>query len=211
MNKTNKQWLSVSALVTCLAAVPAFANHTTPGNAGKTKVNIYDNTHNGWNVTTADPVTGGPDPTVGFVNFRPTIPCNGVTPECDPNNIVIVVALKKAAPDCTLSIQLVTSATNPDAGLAPDGAHAGFINTIGTVTTNSVGNGNSGAIVVDVRTLSGIAPSGQITYAHVDPEAFGACTEADGTTVEDNEYGASGQMPGGPDLGLPVNIHWVQP
>jgi hypothetical protein len=189
---------------------PAVADHVTPGAAGRTKVNVYDDTHNGWNVTTPDPLTGGADPEIGFVNFRPTIGCGGGG-ECDPNNIVVVVTLKKAAPNCTLTVQLVTSSTDDGGGLAPDGNHTGFINVIGTITTNSQGNGNTGAIVVDVGTLGGVAPSGQITYAHVDLEDLaGTCVEADGTPVENNEYGASGERPG-QGLGLPTNIHWVQP
>jgi len=57
------------ALAFMLAGAPiAMADHVTPGEAGQTKVSLYDNTNNGWNVTTNDPVTGGPDPVIGFVN-----------------------------------------------------------------------------------------------------------------------------------------------
>ena len=179
------------------------AHHYTPGDAGQTKINIYDNTHNGWNVLTNDPDTGTPDPVIGFVNFRPTVPL-------DPSNIIVTVALKDGAPSCTYNIELVTSGSDNRAGLQPDGTHFGYINIIGTLTTNQNGIGNSGDIVVDVTGLSNIAVSGGITYAHVDLEAQCTCIEADGTTVEDNEYGASGEKPD-QGLGLPVNMHWLQP
>lgn len=193
------------------AALPSVASHVTPGDAGHTKVNIYDDTHNGWNVSTNDPVTGAPDPAIGFVNFRPTIACTGDN-ECDPDHIILVVQLKNAAPNCTLSVQLVTTGGATHAGLAPDGNHTGAINVVGSLTTNDKGHGTTGAIVVDVVTLSGIAASGGNTYAHVDLEdVTGSCTEADGTGVANNEYGASGQVPGGTDYGLAYNIHWLQP
>jgi len=210
-----KHHFLISALFTASAlmlgtSTPAFASDT-PGQAGRTKVNIYDNTDNAWNVTTADPVTGGADPVIGFVNFRPTIACNG-DGECDPNHVIVVTSLKNGAPNCMLTVELVTSGNDTGAGLPPDGIHSGTINVIGTIMTNGNGHGNTGAIVVDVTTLAGIAASGDTTYAHVDIEDYaGTCVEADGTGVSNNEYGASGQIPGGPDLGLPSNIHWVQP
>lgn len=187
-----------------VAASPAFADHVTPGEAGKTKVNLYDNTDDGWNVTVGDP-----DPVIGFVNFRPTVPG-------DPSHVVVVVKAKDAAPNCTLTIELVTDGTDSDGGLGPDEGHAGTPNVIGTLTTNKRGKGNSGAIKVDVTTLLGTAPSGQFTYAHVDPEDHaGTCTEADSTGVDLNEYGASGFDPAlGAPAGaedLPANIHWLQP
>jgi len=197
------------ALALMLVGAPtALADHVTPGDAGQTKVNLYDNTNNGWNVTTNDPVTGGPDPVIGFVNFRPTVPD-------DPDHIVIVVVAKKAAPNCTLTVQLQTSRGTPTGGLPPDGGHSGFNNVIGELTTNSQGKGNSGAIRVDVTTLNGISTLGPFTYAHVDVEDSPAapCIESDGTSLGPNEYGASGYNPavGPPVSGLPANIHWQQP
>lgn len=181
------------------AAAPALADHATPGEAGQTKVNIYDNTHDGWNVT-----TGTPDPVIGFVNFRPTV-------AGDPSNLKVVVVLKNGAPNCDYNVDLVTSGSNPSGGLAPDGFHTGFINTIGTITTNGQGKGSTGEITVDVSTLFNVSASGLITYAHVDLEDHdGDCTESDGTSVANNEYGASGKQPGSA-LDLPVNIHWLQP
>jgi hypothetical protein len=204
-----RAWPVVLGLIVTLAgAEPALADHVTPGEAGQTKVDLYDNTNNGWNVTTADPVTGGPDPVIGFVNFRPTVPG-------DPDHVVIVVATKDAAPNCTLTVQLQTSRSTPTGGLPPDGDHSGFNNVIGELTTNRQGSGNSGAIVVDVTTLNGTAQLGPFTYAHVDLEdsLSAPCTEADGTSLGPNEYGASGFNPavGPPVPGLPANIHWLQP
>ena len=68
-----------------------------------------------------DPVTGGPDPVIGFVNFRPTMPD-------DPTHVVIVVAVKDGAPNCTLTVQLQTSRGTSTGGLPPDGNHSGFNN-----------------------------------------------------------------------------------
>jgi hypothetical protein len=197
------------ALVVMLAGTStALADHVTPGEAGQTKVDIYDNTNNGWNVTTNDPVTGGPDPVIGFVNFRPTVPG-------DPNHVLIVAAVKDAAPNCTLLVQLQTSRGTSTGGLPPDGNHSGFNNVIGELTTNGQGKGNSGAIEVDVTTLNGISTSGPFTYAHVDLEdtPSAPCTERDSTSLGPNEYGASGYNPavGPPVPGLPANIHWQQP
>jgi hypothetical protein len=189
--------LAIAALA--LVGISASAYHGSPGEAGMTKVNIYDNTNDGWNVTVGDP-----DPVIGFVNFRPT------TPD-DPSVIVVTVSLKDAAPSCDYEVQLVTTGSDETGGLAPDGSHTGIINTIGTIETNKQGIGNTGAIVVDVNTLIGTATSTNITYAHVDLEDFdGDCTEADGTGVANNEYGASGKIPGS-TLDLPTNIHWLQP
>lgn len=197
-----------SAALALMGAMSAWAftvsASDTPGQAGQTKVNIYDNTHNGWNVATNDPDTGGADAAIGFVNFHPTVPGQ-------PNQVMFVVAGESLAPNCTFDVQLVLLGSDPDSGLAPDGTHTGFINIIGTLTTNKHGKGNTGAIKVDVTTLVGSAISGGTTYAHVDLEdPSGECREADGTAVVNNEYGASGEMPG-QGLGLPSNIHWVQP
>lgn len=176
----------------------ALADHETPGEAGNTKVNVYDNTHNLWNVTTSDPDTGGADPVIGFVNFRPTVPD-------DPNHVVVVASVKDAAPNCTLTVDLVLTGTDSEAGLPPDGFHTGLINSIGTLTTNQNGKGNSGAIVVEVATLDGVAPSGEFTWGHVDLEdKSGTCVEEDGTSVANNEYGASAIAEGD-------RIHWLQP
>ncbi len=186
-----------SVVAVGLIAAPVFASQGTSGNAGQTKVDIYDNTDNGWNVATNDPVTGGPDASIGFVNFRPTVPG-------DLTNVKVVAALKNGAPNCTYNIQLVTSGNNTSGGLAPDGFHTGSINVIGNLTTNGSGKGNSGELTVDTTTLVGAAVSGSITYAHVDIEAVGSCTEADGTNVANNEYGASA-------VAVVDRIQWLQP
>lgn len=175
------------------------ANHATPGNAGMTKYNIYDNTNDGWNVTVGDP-----DPVIGFVNFRPTV-------AGDPNNVKVVVSLKDGAPNCDYNVDLVTSSNNDVAGLAPDGLHFGTPNTIGTISTNGQGKGNTGDITVDISAIASVAASGDVTYAHIDIEDVdGDCIESDGTAVVNNEYGASGKQPGSA-LDLPVNMHWTQP
>lgn len=197
------------AVVAGLLLVPwavsvASADHTTPGNAGQTKVYVYDNTQNGWNVTTDDPGTGGPDPVIGFVNFRPTVPG-------DPTHIKFVVILQDAAPNCGYSFQLIPQVFDPSAGLAPDGTRTGSGTAwLGDIWTNKKGHA-SATFVADATLLPGTAPSGQITYAHIDIEDVdGDCVEKDGTSVEENEYGASGKPPGS-DYDLPVNLHWLQP
>jgi hypothetical protein len=189
--------------------VAVWAAQVVPGageaaHKGQTKVFIYDNTHNNWNVTTNDPVTGGPDPIIGFVNYRPT------TPD-DPTHIILNVVLKNAAPNCAYSVQLIPQVFDPTAGLPPDGGRHGSSTAImGDIATNKKGKGTA-QFVADATLLEGTAPSGQFTYAHIDIEDVDQdCVEADGTNVEENEYGASGKQPGSP-LNIPVNIHWLQP
>lgn len=192
---------TASLALAATIATPAGADHLTPGVAGATKINIYDNTHNGWNVATNDPVTLGPDPVIGFVNFHPTT-------GADPDTIKVVVALKDAAPNCDYDLQLVTNINDPEGGLPADGFHSGFILPIGMMTTNGKGIGNSGSIEVDV---SGLGAPGSTVYAHVDIEDVdGDCMEADGTPVANNEYGASSSVPG--PGGAPATIfHWTAP
>jgi hypothetical protein len=201
--------LRTALLVLSLAPVAAIGvmlsgTASSAGIAGKTKVNIYDNTQNNWNVLTNDPDTGGPDPVIGFVNFRPT------TPD-DPTHIVLTVVLKGAAPSCGYSVQLIPQVFDPTAGLAPDGGRTGSGTAfLGDIFTNRKGHG-SASFVADATLLPGTAPSGQITYAHVDIEDVDQdCVEKDGTNVEENEYGASGKPPG-TDYDLPDNISWLQP
>jgi hypothetical protein len=206
--KTKKTWkilgTSIVAFAVFALMVPAgmsFAVHTTPGEAGLTMVNIFDNTHNGWNVDTNDPDTGDADPVIGFANFRPTV--NG-----DPDNIIVVVKLMDAAPNCDYDLELVTYGNNTDGGLAKDGNHTGFPNPIGNMTTNGAGKGNSGAIVVNVSSLTWVADSGMDTYAHIDVEDYDLnCIEEDGSTVQINEYAATSH-----DDDIPGTIlHWTQP
>ena len=174
------------------------------GKSDHTRVNIYDNTDNGWNVTTNDPVTGGPDPVIGFVNFRGTTPL-------DPTHILIDVVLKNAAPSCGYSVQLIPQSSDPSAGLPPDGTRTGSGTAVlGDIFVNAKGHGEA-SFVADVTLLPGTAPSGQTTYAHIDIEDVDQdCIEKDGTHVVENEYGASGKPPG-TNYDLPDNIHWAQP
>lgn len=190
--------------IACLtAATLALALLTPPGGAtdsglGGTKINIYDNTHDTWNVN-----VGTPDPTLGFVNFLPPT-------ASDPNTLTLVVALKKAAPNCTLRIEIVTDGTDPAGGLGADSIHTGWITSVGSITTNGAGNGNTGAFTVDVRTIGGTVP-GVVNYAHVDLEDdLRLCKESDGTGVSFNEYGASSSvtLSSGATGTL---FHWMQP
>lgn len=73
-------------------------------------------------------------PMAGFVNFN----------QDDTGALRVVVAVKKGVPDTTYEIFLVCGPTHALA--------CGFI-SIGTLTTNGQGNGNSGAISVSVATL----------------------------------------------------------
>jgi len=204
VNGILKAWKASKAVYTALSWIPAQHQvYLVAYPHFARSVNAYDNTHNGWNVLTPDPVTRGPDPVLGTVKFRPTVPA-------DPNNILLEISIANAAPDCTLTVELVTTGTDSNAGLAPDGNHAGIINRVGSLTTNSSGSGTA-ALIVDVRRLANVAPAGRVTYAHLDLEDYsGTCTEPDGSRVEINEYGASGKPPQSA-LPLPVNLHWTQP
>jgi hypothetical protein len=72
----------------------------------------------------------------GHVNFN----------QDETSALRVVVSLKNAAPNTTYTIYLVCGPTHAVA--------CGFI-SIGTLTTNGVGNGNSSAIIVPLSTLQG--------------------------------------------------------
>ena len=126
--------------------------------ATRNRLELLSNTQNGYNL--------GTDPDVGWVSYR--LPTPG-----DPTHIMINVKIHKGIPNSgPLDIELVTKGTDTGGGLPPDGSagHTGYINIIGTISTNGAGEGQSGDIMVDVTTLGSVAPSGQVTYAHVDIE-----------------------------------------
>lgn len=180
------------ALFSSASAAPAWPD------LGQATIPIYDNTTDGWNVH-----TGTPDPTVGFVNFRPTGPG-------DTDRLRLTVVLQKAAPACSYNLELVLWGTTPTGGLGPDDFHHGRINRIGTMTTNGAGNGNSGAIHVDVRTLLEAVP-GVVNYGHIDIEDYDQdCVERDGTNVNGNEYAATSWVTFA-DGSEGSMLRWLQP
>lgn len=116
--------------------------------------------------------------------------------------------MQKGAPNCTYDVQLVRDVAATNGGLDATG-HFGFIDVLGTLTTNKVGNGNA-HFDVDPQTLpdSVDATPGVLdstVYAHIDIEdPSGLCKEADGTSVANNEYGAA------PDPALGTPLHWLE-
>lgn len=137
--------LSASRLVQLLALIAAVLMIASVASATpNTKLNmIQDSAGCGG---AGQPACGAADsdmagPTgFGFVNFN----------QDDEGNLRVVVSLKDATPNTTYEIFLVCGPTHALA--------CGFI-TIGFLTTNVQGNGNSGAIIVDVTTLQA-APFG---------------------------------------------------
>ena len=193
-----KTTLSIGIATAFALAFLALPGQATDLGNGMSKMNIYDETYDVWNVH-----TGTPDPVIGFVNFL-------APSAADPNNLTLVVALKKAAPNCTLTIEVVTDGTDPDGGLGADSFNTGWITVVGTITTNGAGNGNTGAFTVDVRTIFGTV-AGEVNYAHIDLEPYNVqCMEKDGTAVWGNEYGASSSvmLASGATGTL---FHWMQP
>ena len=192
--------LAVGLMASGLWAPTAWAAKPDTGLNGTNRSNIFDNTQNGLQV--------GIDPIIGYVVQR--------EPNADdPTHIEVRVHLQGAAPNCDYTIELVTVGDNPAGGLDASG-HSGAINYIGTMTTNRVGNGSSGAIVVDVSpgAIFGEAATGLVTYAHIDVEdngildTAGDCTEADGSTVARNEYGSDPALVKGMNA---REVHWLQP
>lgn len=176
----------------------AGATHSSPASAGQTKISVFDETYDGWDVHSSTP-----DPVIGFVNFRP--PTAG-----DLNHLILVVALERAAPSCDYGIELVLWGTTLSGGLAADDFHHGRINRVGSMDTNAAGRGNSGAIRVDVTTLLDALP-GVVNYAHVDIEDYdGDCVEADGTPVLNNEYAGADSTQLAPGV-FGTRLHWLQP
>lgn len=141
---------------------------TSAVGATRNRLELLSGTSNGYHLAgvSNDPLTGKPDPDVGWVSYR--LPTKG-----DPNNIIINVKIHKGVPNSgPLTIELVTKATNPFGGLPPNGVggHTGTINVIGTISTDAAGEAQSGDIVVDVTTLRDVSSSGLRTFAHVDVE-----------------------------------------
>ncbi len=166
--------LATGALLAGIAAPTAFA---APGAQG---FDVYDNTNDGLQVGT-DSDTGNV-----VVNANPG----------GQSRLIVQAHLQKAAPNCTYNVELVRASSASNGGLDGTG-HTGSPTVIGTLTTNGGGNGNA-HFDVDL----GTDPLDTDVYAHLDFEAVGTCTEADGTNVVANEYGAAPD----PALGTPLTF-----
>ncbi|MDP3941273.1 MAG: hypothetical protein Q8Q49_03090 [bacterium] len=166
-------------LLLASVAIPAFAKPP-----GAQVFEIYDNTQGGLVVGT-NPDTG---------NVQATANPGGAS------RLIIEAHLQKAAPNCAYDVQLVRDSAASNGGLNAAG-HTGSIQSLGTLTTNGVGNGNahfdldpSGDGVADTQ-----------TYGHLDFEdPSGTCVEADGSSVANNEYGAA------PDPTLATPFNWME-
>ena len=164
INRNTKTALGVVAL---LLAVVVPTAHAAPG---AQRFEVYDNTQDGLQVG-IDPDTGNV-----VVNANPG----------GSDRLIVEVHAQKVAPNCTLSVQLVRDSAASNGGLDASG-HTGSIQTLGTLTTNGVGNGNAHFDVV-----VGDGTPDTAVYGHVDLEDLGgSCTEKDGSSVANNEYGAA--------------------
>lgn len=171
--------MSTTAAISMLAlsASVAFAA------PGAQRFELYDNTQDGLQVGT-DPDTGN-----AVVNANPG----------GSDRLVIELHAQKAAPNCTLSVQLVRGSAATNGGLDATG-HSGAIQTLGTLTTNGQGNGNAH---FDIQVGDGTPDTA--VFGHIDLEDLGgACTESDGTSVANNEYGAA------PDPALGTPLTWQE-
>ena len=143
----------------------------------------YDNTQDGL-VVGEDPDTGNVE-----VNANPG----------GSDRLIINVHAQKVAPNCELSVQLIRDSAATNGGLDESG-HLGSIQTLGTLTTNNVGNGNAH---FDIQVGDGTLDT--TMYGHIDLEDVnGTCTEADGSSVANNEYGAA------PDPTLDTPLNWME-
>lgn len=174
------------SLVGVTSAAVIFGSLAMPALAkppGAQVFDIYDNTENGLVV--------GTDPDTGNVRFNAN--------PGGAHRIIVETHLQKAAPNCTYSVQLVRDSAALNGGLDAAG-HSGFIQVLGTLTTNGVGNGNAHFDLAP--SADGVADT--VVYGHLDFEDLsGLCVEADGSSVANNEYGAA------PDPTLLTPLTWM--
>lgn len=176
--------LVLVAGVTVLVLATGVAQAGPPPKPNPQQFEVYDNTDNGLQV--------GVDPDIGNVQ--------AVANPGGKERLIVEIHVQKAAPLCTLTVELVRDTAATNGGLDATG-HTGSIQILGTLTTNLVGNGNA---------HFDIAPSGDgsadtATFGHIDLEdPSGTCTESDGTTVVFNEYGAA------PDPALGTPFTWFE-
>ena len=121
-----------------------------PASAGKeTKIDLlYDC---GPKTTTCPAARDMLGPEVGFVNYNQ----NG------QGDLIIVVAIKRADPDHTYNFSFYCGPTHATAGPRP-------YFELAAATTNTVGNGNTGAIKIDAALLTMCGTSGE---GHVDMDS----------------------------------------
>lgn len=181
MKKINKVFTVVTSTVMMmmLVSVASAAAITNPQ-----QFDVYDSTNDGLVVST--------DAKIGNVQ--------AVANPGSAERVIIQASLKKVAPNCIYTVELVRGSVASNGGLSATG-HTGSITVLGTLTTNGAGNGNA---------HFDFAPSGDgvadtAAYGHLDFEdRSGACSESDGTTVSSNEYGAA------PDPTLATPFTWME-
>src|SRR3989338_4544190 len=170
---------TTSALLFGSMAFPALAAKPP----GAQVFSVYDETYDGLQV--------GTDSDIG--NVEATANPGG------QGRLIVNVHVQKAAPNCELSVELVRATGASNGGLDSSG-HTGSIQVLGTLTTNGVGNGNAH---FDIPVGDGVLDTQM--WGHIDLEDYGAaCTEADGTNVQPNEYGAA------PDPSLVTPFTWME-
>jgi hypothetical protein len=166
------------AMLMAMVAMPASAQPN-----GAQVFDVYDNTDDGLVVAT--------DPDMGNVEV--------VANPGGSDRLIVNVHVQKAAPNCELQVELVRASEGSNGGLDETG-HIGFIQTLGTLTTNNAGNGNAH---FDIQVGDGTLDTA--VFGHVDFEDITAtCVEADGTGVDVNEYGAA------PDPLADTPLTWME-
>ena len=160
------------------------ANAGPPPKTNPQQFDVHDETQDGLQTAT--------DPDIG--NVRAVANPGG------QDRVIIQVHIQHAAPNCTLSVDLVRDSAATNGGLSAAG-HTGFIQPLGTLTTNGQGNGN---FHFD-GDLNPASPGTTQAYGHIDLENYtSSCTEDDATTVQNNEYGAA------PDPALQTPFTWYE-
>jgi hypothetical protein len=159
---------TTAVILACFILLASMVKAAPPG---AQVFEVYDETNNGLDVSV--------DPDVGNVEFN-------ANPGGQPR-LVIEAHLQKAAPNCEYTVELVVDSEASNGGLDEIG-HTGVIRALGVLTTNRAGNGNAH---FDYD-LSNFGDGTTQMWGHLDFEdPTGTCTEADGTTVQFNEYGAT--------------------
>jgi hypothetical protein len=152
--------------------------------AGAQVFEVYDETQDGLEAAT--------DPDRGNVQ--------AVANPDGQSRLIIETHLQKAAPNCTYTVELVRDSAALNGGLDALG-HTGFVQVLGTLTTNGSGNGNAH---FDIDPSFDGTPDTAV-FGHLDfEEHSGTCVERDGTSVAFNEYG------GAPDPTLASPFTWLE-
>jgi hypothetical protein len=85
--------------------------------------------------------------------------------------LILVIKTHKIEQNAEFTVDFITAGERMDGGISDTGHHGNKRNQIGTLETNTVGNGNS-HFHLDVEDLLGINPDIDVNYGHIDLEDY---------------------------------------